>query len=281
MLPLTKVTREEHNDAYCYYDMFYSATTIGLFQYVHSVSAEVSWRLIEHIFDDLENRLYILNRKKADVQTLRRYIQEKVHSNLDYIKSAKSSIRQLLHYETILINGQPYSNLNKLEHYLSEERLLEIFSEDNCSDIHGDLTIENIVCDLADAGGANYYLIDPNNQNILSSRFLDYAKLLQSLHGGYEILMKTAYVKINGNKIEFQDSRTFVYAELLEKYRNYLCSRFTAAELKSIYYHEVIHWLRLLPYKIEKDGVLAVLFYAGLIVVLNDVVRAFEGGDEF
>lgn len=279
IIPITKITREEHTDAYCYYDMFYSATTTGLFQYVHSVSSDVSWNLIEHIFADLEDRLYVLNRSRADEQTIRRYIQEKVLKNLDYIKSSKSSIKQLLNYETLIINGEQYDNLAKLEQYLSEANLLKIFSEDNCSDIHGDLTIENIVCDLFNSEGVNYYLIDPNTNNILDSSFLDYAKLLQSLHGGYEFLMKINYVEIIGNRIYFQDIRTFVYVDLYEKYRDYLFSKFTKSQVKSIYYHEVIHWLRLLPYKIERDSVIASLFYAGFIIVLNDVVRQFEDGE--
>jgi len=279
-VPLTHIFREEHTNTYCYYDMFYSATTTGLFQYVHSVSSDISWKLIKHIFDDLENRLYILNRRKTDEVTINKYIQEKVFKNVEYIKSSKSSIRQLLHYDTLIINGEQYSNLNKLEKYLTEARLTKIFTEDDCSDIHGDLTIENIVCDLSEGKGADYYLIDPNTSNVHDSRFLDYAKLLQSLHGGYEFLMKTAYVKINGNRVDFQDTRTFVYVELLEKYKDYLYSKFNIAKVKSIYYHEVIHWLRLLPYKIEKDNILAVLFYAGFIVVLNDVVNIFEDGNK-
>ena len=34
--------------------------------------------------------------------------------------------------------------------------------------------------------------------------------------------------------------------------------------------------LRLMPYKINKNGKRAVIFYAGLIVVLNEVIEMFE-----
>ena len=44
---------------------------------------------------------------------------------------------------------------------------------------------------------------------------------------------------------------------------------------RSIYYHEIIHWLRLMPYKIEKDGKRAFLFYAGMLMVMNDVLALF------
>jgi hypothetical protein len=44
---------------------------------------------------------------------------------------------------------------------------------------------------------------------------------------------------------------------------------------KSIYFHEIIHWLRLMPYKIEKDGKCAVLFYAGMLMVMHDVIEQY------
>ena len=41
--------------------------------------------------------------------------------------------------------------------------------------------------------------------------------------------------------------------------------------------HEVIHWLRLLPYKLAKDRKRAPMFYAGLGMVANDVADFCEG----
>ena len=37
--------------------------------------------------------------------------------------------------------------------------------------------------------------------------------------------------------------------------------------------HEVIHWLRLMPYKLAKDRKRAPMFYAGLVMVANDVAN--------
>lgn len=47
-------------------------------------------------------------------------------------------------------------------------------------------------------------------------------------------------------------------------------------QVRSIFFHEIVHWLRLLPYKIEKNGKRAILFYAGMVIVLNDVINWFE-----
>ena len=51
---------------------------------------------------------------------------------------------------------------------------------------------------------------------------------------------------------------------------------FAKERVKSIYYHEIIHWLRLMPYKIEKNGKRVLLFYAGMLMVMNDVINNFE-----
>ena len=44
-----------------------------------------------------------------------------------------------------------------------------------------------------------------------------------------------------------------------------------AKGLHSIFAHELIHWLRLMPYKLSKDKKRAPMFYAGLVMVANDL----------
>ena len=45
---------------------------------------------------------------------------------------------------------------------LEKERLREVFSGDAACEIHGDLTLENIICYTEGAHTPPYYLIDPN-----------------------------------------------------------------------------------------------------------------------
>ena len=55
-----------------------------------------------------------------------------------------------------------------------------------------------------------------------------------------------------------------------------LQSRYPAAQVESILMHEVIHWLRLMPYKLAKDHARAdVLRRAGLVA--NDVANFAKG----
>ena len=78
---------------------------------------------------------------------------------------------------------------------------------------------------------------------------------------------------IEKNSIQFFMPLADNYRNLYSIYCNYLTKNFTNEQLLSIYYHEAIHWLRLLPYRINKDEKMAVVFYVGLLEVLRDLKR--------
>lgn len=181
-----------------------------------------------------------------------------------------------------MVNGQRFHTLSFYGEMFNARHMQKIFINDEYCDIHGDLTIENIIC-LSDDDEVNekeyagkvkpqtYYFIDPNFGNIHDSPFLDYGKLLQSLHGNYEFLMMVTSVKVDKDKVNFFMTKSESYDKIYKKYREYLRKNFKKDQILSIYYHEIIHWLRLIPYKIRKNEKLSVVFYTGLLTVLNDV----------
>ena len=57
-------------------------------------------------------------------------------------------------------------------------------------------------------------------------------------------------------------------------------SKFSNEQVRSIYFHEIIHWLRLMPYKIRKDSDRVLIFYSGLLIVLNDVIEMYGDNNE-
>ena len=179
---------------------------------------------------------------------------------------------------SIFVNGVELPTLKNYSKILDIEYLKSIFRYDEYSDIHGDLTIENIIGILDNNRDISinkeygeYYFIDPNTGNIHDSPLLDYAKLLQSLHGNYEFLMTVSDIKIEKNHINFMVTESDAYVQLYQKYYSYLKENFSNREIISIFYHEIIHWLRLLPYKIRKNDKLAVVFYTKLLKIIVDV----------
>jgi hypothetical protein len=276
-LVLPKIIRKKKTDVYCYYDMPYNSHAVGLFEYVHSMPIGQGWKIIRLALERLEQSIYRIDVRPADRKTIHCYIELKVKNNLAKIKAAKR-ISNLQQYDTIIINGVEYKNLQYYEKILEESNLKKVFANDSYAVIHGDLTIENIICTRSETGEDDFYIIDPNTGNEHDSPNLDYAKLLQSIHGGYEFLMSTKEVKVSGNKINFLFTRSAAYIELHKLLREYMQENLGPDRTRSIYFHEVVHWLRLMPYKIEKGGKRALLFYAGMLMVMNDVYEMY--GDE-
>jgi uncharacterized protein (TIRG00374 family) len=275
IIPLPDIMQYQKQDTFCYYDMPYDSQAVGLFDYAHSMPKENAWKFIKKATECLENSLYKVNQRPADKATIDEYIKSKVNKNLDKIMNAKY-LKRLMEYDEIIINGRSFHNLPYYLPYLSEEHLYDIFKNDTYSEIHGDLTIENIICTRNADGDDDFYIIDPNTGNVHDSSNLDYGKLLQSIHGGYEFLMATKNVSIERNRINFVFTKSEAYTYLYDMLDKYMREHFEEERVKSIYYHEIIHWLRLMPYKIEKNGKRVLLFYAGMLMVMYDVVNNFE-----
>lgn len=275
IIPLPDIMQYQKKDNFCYYDMPYDSQAVGLFDYAHSMPKENAWKFIKKATECLENSLYKVNQRPADKATIDEYIKSKVNKNLDKIMNAKY-LKRLMEYDEIIINGRSFHNLPYYLPYLSEEHLYDIFKNDTYSEIHGDLTIENIICTRNADGDDDFYIIDPNTGNVHDSSNLDYGKLLQSIHGGYEFLMATKNVSIEKNRINFVFTKSEAYTYLYDMLDKYMRENFEEERVKSIYYHEIIHWLRLMPYKIEKNGKRVLLFYAGMLMVMYDVVNNFE-----
>jgi hypothetical protein len=82
-------------------------------------------------------------------------------------------------------------------------------------------------------------------------------------------------VDFGENWINFTSGKSENYNSLYDKYRLFLKAKFSATEVRSIYYHQIVHWLRLLPHQIEKNEKSSLIFYAQLLEILRDV-EAFE-----
>lgn len=277
-LPLPNIVSQEKTDKYCYYDMPYNPNAMVLFEYSHSMPYENGWNIMKKALKKLSETVYTQNIRKADKETIYKYVDSKVTSNIEKIFESKI-IKKLSKYDEIFINGRAYKNLSYYLKYLSKDYLYNIFKNDMYSDLHGDLTIENIVC-VRNIAKDDFYIIDPNTGNVHDSANLDYGKLLQSIHGGYEFMMKTYDVSLEENKINFLFTKSHTYVYFYEKLNEYMNSQFSREQVKSIYFHEIIHWLRLMPYKIRKDSDRVLIFYSGLLMVLNDVIEMYGDDNE-
>lgn len=278
-LPLAVICDEKRSESAFCYDMRYDANGIGMFQYIYTHPIEQSWAVLLAVLDDLQAHLYTTIVGTADSEAISDYIDQKVTKNLELLYQSRI-LRPLVDKPYLIINGKQCRNLPLLQHMLEKGHLQEVFRCDALSEVHGDLTVENIICYTDDNHTRPYYLIDPNPENPVKTPYLDYAKLLQSLHGKYEFLALSPTVEVTESRIDLLLPESVQYRALYERFHGWLCKNFAPQAVRSIYYHEMIHWLRLLPYQLRKNESAAVRYYAGLILVMNDVSRLFEGGKE-
>lgn len=276
-IPLPIIVEKEEGYNYVTYDMKNLGNSIGMFKYIHTMPLKESWSILKKALEDIQ-RLHKKNLRQSNEKDIEQYINSKVVDNLKIILTESKYIKNLEKYKSIYVNGVELPTLRNYVKILNIEYLKAIFKNDKYSDIHGDLTIENIIGildnnieKLVGKKYGEYYFIDPNTGNIHDSPFLDYAKLLQSLHGNYEFLMNVSEIKIEKNYINFMVTESDAYVQLYRKYYSYLKENFSNRDIISIFYHEIIHWLRLLPYKIKKNDKLAVVFYTKLLKIIADV----------
>ena len=276
-IPLPIIVTKEEGYNYVTYDMKNLGNSIGMFKYVHTMPLKESWNILKKALEDIQ-RLHKRNLRESNEKDIEQYIKSKVVDNLKIILTESKYIKNLEKYKSIFVNGVELPTLRNYDKILNIEYLKSIFNGDKYSDIHGDLTIENIIGildnnieNLVGKKYDEYYFIDPNTGNIHDSPFLDYAKLLQSLHGNYEFLMNVSEIKIEKNYINFMVTESDAYVQLYQKYYSYLKEKFSNRDIISIFFHEIIHWLRLLPYKIKKNDKLAVVFYTKLLKIIADV----------
>lgn len=266
VLPLPSITAVNMADTYCSYDMAYDERAVNFFTYIHTHSTDHAWLILRMALDNLHSRLYRFD-ETADAAIVSTYIEKKVTKNLNLIMQS-ATISGILSYDEVYINGVRYGNFEKVLPLLDAERLMKVFADSPIADIHGDLTIENIICTTD-----SYYLIDPNTGNVLECPYLDLAKLFQSLHGGYEFLMRVQEVSVRDNHIDFTYMRSSAYDELYQLLCQYVEDKYGKDVLRQVYYHELVHWLRLMPYKLSHLGEKALVFYAGMLMVFNDVMQ--------
>lgn len=275
VLPLPEIILEKRGSRSFCYDMRYDNDGIGMFQYVYSHPIESSWEILQRLLGDLTATLYRTPVRMVSAADIKSYLAEKVARNLKIITQSRT-LRDLTEPDYLIINGVQKRNLPLLLPMLDEAHLTEIFSGEQITDVHGDLTLENIICYTGGTHDSPYYFIDPNPANPIKTASLDLAKLFQSLHGKYEFLAQGSPVQLHANCIDFLLPQPPQYEALFERLQEWLCSALGEMGLRRVFYHEIVHWLRLMPYRITHNASTAPRYYAAMILIMNDIYEKYE-----
>lgn len=265
-LPLAAVLSEQMQAVKFRYDMPYPATARDFYEVIHTVPIARSLAILHDVFNQVGAHHERNNGQLVTDKDILSYATQKVVANA---KEARDFGRLML-AEQHVINGETFS-FSEWAPLFDPDWILKQMPTRATTAIHGDLTIENIViCHESEPG---WYLIDANTGNFFGTAFIDWAKLLQSLHFGYETLNRSVSPKISGDVINVPLARSRAYAELYEAYCGMLAQRYDVRQIREIYFHEIVNYLRLIPYKIRHSPARAMTFIALVSILLRNYQR--------
>ena len=266
-LPLACPSGERRERGRYRYDMPYWPSARDFYESVHTGSLDVSRRLLGDVIEGVSRFHESRRDGECSEAALAAYIDRKVVANgraaLDFAR------RQLP--ERYVINDDCFA-LADWDWLLDRDWLAAELSCRGVTAIHGDLTIDNIiVCPERDPG---WYLIDANPGNLFDSELIDWAKLMQSLHLGYEALNRGPAARVETGAVSLLLSRSRVYADLHAHCASLLERRLGARQRREIALHEIINYLRLIPYKIRHQPAKAMTFFTATSLLL----RTYQAG---
>jgi len=270
ILPLVQISYEKKVSDAFFYDMPYVLPANDFYDVIHTAPFEVSESILNKVSEKMKLFHGQNHRGLASQAEVSAYLDEKVIANVKLIREFAESILDSTEYK---INDKNF-NVKSWD-VLSDERWLhDQISNLDVSVIHGDLTIENIIVSPTYADG--FYIIDPNPENIFNSPLIDYAKLMQSLHLGYEDLNKNKSFGYSNNAINVRFTRSMAYSNLHNKLENFIVTEFGKASLKEVYFHELVNYLRLTTYKIRRGSLEGLAFFACCSILLEEYLSLTE-----
>jgi hypothetical protein len=261
-LPIVDVNEWTENQTFCFYVMPYELGAVDMFEWSHAVSFQQSKLLLLDLLESIA-KFHLINMNSVTrLDLLDSYISDKCNKNVITILEY---FDQLINLQNFRINGEIYSFCEW--NFLLDPSLSKTFIYDTSQTcIHGDLTLENIIIGRR----GNWFLIDPNPSYIYRTQLMDWGKLLQSLHMGYEFLSTNINLSFSENTANFSYKRSDRYENLFQLVLQEIEGRFGKEGLKEAYFHEIIHYLRLLPYKFKEGDNQALIYFCVTCMIIRE-----------
>lgn len=271
------VTGEDRNQHYYEYDLAFHEDYYPFFDYIHSHSSKDNYTIVKNVIKLLDKTVYKDNlgktKKSGSLQKVNKYIDNKILQKMADTATLSGDVDTLMAYETICVNGVEFDNLAKIvDRIRNHKQAMADLANYDETVIHGDMTVDNLIA--SDEG--DFLLLDPNNENDISTKAVDIGKLYQSLHSGYEFLIKLRTCQINANKISFNDSKSHKYADLYELFSKDLSKKLPAHTSRTILFHEGVHYCRMLTYRANINPATVAVFYGTAVKLLNEFMDQYE-----
>ena len=263
-LPVVEFNPRAAGSKFYRYDMPLVIPANDFYNIIHTAPIDRSRSLLDSVVEHILAFHGRNEASKATKEIVEAYLNEKAVKNaLNILDFA----HDLLPGPDYRINGKNY-HLSDWDHLVDIKWLSAQVRDLRTATIHGDLTIENII--VAPEQEAGLYIIDPNPDNIFNTPLIDLAKLMQSLHLGYEGLNRGGQVcSMAEDRINLIVTRSRAYSDLYEHFMQLIIHQYGNDTLREVYFHELINYLRLTPYKIRKDPAKGLTFFTCTSILLE------------
>lgn len=248
------------------YDMnfFEGATDLST---LISSSQKISSSIISNLFNDLFEHFYVTTDDHFGYSHYEYYLREKFFKKVKACELSSPELKSLFSTPKIKVNGVEYFNFPEIWKKLLEDstrKLIRTFNSNALDTIHGDMTAENILLD-----GQKLILIDPNQENHISTFGAEVGKVFQSLNSYYEQLAFST-VSFQGTEIVYNVVMSDEARITSQKIIKNILSVHRLSP-KEVHFHEAIHFSRMLPYKLFRDKNF-LIYYARMIELFNKVL---------
>lgn len=261
------------DDRSIHYDMEYYPSYSSFYSFIHNNEPARAKEVLTRIVDAVSQHVHVSPEAVESRADLDRYLKEKVLDKVNDCLIYDPSLNALLRAERLVVNGVEQDNFPAAMAAITRDAaLMGALSRYRRAEIHGDLTVDNVLVD-----GDRFLLLDPNNENLLSDPLVDFAKLYQSLHSGYESLIRIERAEVDGVRVSFDEETSSRYRELYDHLRGVLEARVGPERLRLVKFHEAVHFARMLPYRLRINRASFPAFYAVMVRLFNEF-RAEAGG---
>jgi len=270
---IPRFVEQERAKRYYSFDLEFNEDYVPFFEFIHSNAATVSSDILSRIVTFMRRSIYNPKPIKHGAKKVDDYITTKVIGKVNDTATISSDVDQLLRYDKITINGTTYPNLLQVvEKIKANKRAMSDLSHYPESSIHGDLTVDNLIVSTKH----DYMILDPNNENEVSAPAVDYGKLYQSLHSGYEFLIQLDQCDVRDQAVNFEESKSQKYDAIFRTFDEKLKQELAPEEYRTILFHEAVHYCRMLTYRANIAPATVPVFYAIAVRLFSDFLKQYE-----
>ena len=282
---LVVALREERGEGHYAIDLEHRPLSVPLHQYVHTHPVASSLARLDEVWQWLTTSVHRVEPPAPHTAERDAYVDVRLVRRVRAAASEHPDLASAVAAARVVVNGV---ELDGFEDVVARIRAhptawAELAAYQASPAVHGDLTVDNILVDMAVGEDGEALVIDPSDDNEVRGPVIDVARLLQSLRYGYEFLtadeepVPLRHRDDGVPVITYADRRSARYAELDEHVTTHLVPRhLTGVEQRTVLFHVGLFYGRMLTHRVVIDPATALKYLGVALQALNAFIDQYD-----